>query len=259
MKRPSFQFYPGDWLRDTALRTCSLGARGLWIDMICLMHEGSVYGYLKVGNKVILPNNLARMVGATLHEIEGWLAELEDAAVYSKDGEGCIFSRRMIRDEEVRESRAAGGIKGGNPALLDRKERLTSKDNQNPTPSSASSSASASSKEDQILLSPPTTPKADPVPYEAIVKLYHQKLPSNPKVAMLTTKRKSAIGARWRSGTMPDLKTWEEYFDLVSESDFLTGKVQPNGDRKRFVADIDFLINENNIIKIAERKYHGKG
>ena len=66
MKRPSFQFYPADWLRDTALRSCSTGARGLWIDMICFMHEGNPYGHLKVGNKVILSSNLASMVGATL-------------------------------------------------------------------------------------------------------------------------------------------------------------------------------------------------
>jgi len=81
-KRPSFQFYPSDWLRDTALRSCSIGARGLWMDMICYMHEGNPYGYLKVGDKVILPDNLARMVGQTLPEVEGWLSELSQAGVY---------------------------------------------------------------------------------------------------------------------------------------------------------------------------------
>ena len=73
MKRPSFQFYPSDWLRDTALRSCSTGARGLWMDMICFMHEGSPYGHLKVGDKVILSFNLSRMVGETLDVVEGWL------------------------------------------------------------------------------------------------------------------------------------------------------------------------------------------
>mgnify|MGYP001559717551 CR=1 FL=1 len=257
MKRPSFQFYPGDWLRDTALRTCSVGARGLCIDMICLMHEGSVYGYLKVGNKVILPANLARMVGATLHEVEGWLHELEDAAVYSKDEHGCIFSRRMIRDEEIRESRAAGGIKGGNPALLDGKGRLTSKDNQKPTPSSASSSASSSS-EDQNLLSPPAKkpPKADSIPYQKIIDLYHQTLPTLPKVEILTTKRKGQIASRWRNG-LPDLPTWKEYFEHISESGFLMGKKDPSNGHKRFIADLEWLTNETNFAKVAEGKYHG--
>lgn len=151
MKRPSFQFYPSDWLRDTALRTCSTGARGLWMDMICYMHEGTPYGHLKVGNKVILACNLAPMVGATLPELEGWLDELESAGVFDRTEDGTICSRRMIRDEKVRESRASGGKLGGNPALkVDQRlaERLTLKDNQIPTPSSSTSSSSSNVCED---------------------------------------------------------------------------------------------------------------
>src|SRR5258708_2276608 len=117
MKRPSFQFYPGDWLNDAALRLCSVAARGLWMDMICLMHQGSEYGYLKVNHKVILNANLTRIVGSTLPEVEGWLAELESAGVYLKDESGCIFSKRMINDERVRQLRACGGKLGGNPSL----------------------------------------------------------------------------------------------------------------------------------------------
>ena len=149
MKRPSFQFYPADWLRDTGLRLCSTGARGLWIDMICYMHEGNPYGYLKVANKVILPENLARMVGETLDVVEGWLAELREAGVYDIDEDGSICSRRMIRDEEVRQARAAGGKLGGNPALIDKSkvdERLTLEVKQKPTPSSSSSSSSSNKK-----------------------------------------------------------------------------------------------------------------
>ena len=109
MKRPSFQFYPSDWLRDTALRSCSAGARGLWIDMICFMHEGNPYGHLKVGDKVILPDNLARMVGETLEVVSAWLDELKIAGVYDIADDGSIVSRRMIRDENLRKIRASGG------------------------------------------------------------------------------------------------------------------------------------------------------
>ena len=144
MKRPSFQFYPSDWLRDTALRTCSTGARGLWIDMICFMHEGNPYGYLKVGNKVILAKDLARMVGEELSLVEGWLEELKEAGVYDIDY-GAICSRRMIRDENLRKIRAEGGKLGGNPKLKDMKEdNLEVK--QNETPSSSTSSSSSISK-----------------------------------------------------------------------------------------------------------------
>jgi len=149
MKRPSFQFYPSDWLRDTALRTCSIGARGLWIDMICYMHEGSPYGYLKVNEKVILTNNLARMVGETLEVVEGWLLELSEAGVFQYADDGSIFSKRMIRDEYIRNTRAKGGVLGGNPNLLKKDKdnhKVEDKVNQNTTPSSLSSSSSSSSK-----------------------------------------------------------------------------------------------------------------
>lgn len=144
MKRPSFQFYPSDWLTDTALRCCSIGARGLWIDMICYMHEGSPYGYLKVNHKVIHKANLARMAGLSLDEVDGYISELVDSGVCQVDEDGCFFSKRMVRDENLRLVRAAGGKKGGNPALIGKKksdERLTSEVKQNPTPSSSSSSS----------------------------------------------------------------------------------------------------------------------
>lgn len=124
-KRPSFQFYPGDWLRDTALRSCSMQARALWIDMLCYMTDTEPYGYLKVGNKVILPTNLAPMVGLTILECETLLQELREAGIFSEDEQKCIFSRRMVNDEETRKKRAQGGILGGNPALKGNKNIST--------------------------------------------------------------------------------------------------------------------------------------
>ena len=148
MKRPSFQFYPGDWLNDAALRACSVGARGLWMDLLCLMHQGSDYGYLKVNHNPILPSNLARMLGATIEDVQGWLDELESFGVFSRDDEGCILSRRMIRDENIRQSRAAGGSLGGNPALKGKKkvaDKVNLPPNLGPTPSSSSPPSSTSS------------------------------------------------------------------------------------------------------------------
>jgi hypothetical protein len=124
MKRPSFQFYPADWLRDPSLRACSLAARGLWMDMISYMHEARPYGHLTLPSvaedgckdtlRPILPNILARMVGGSANEVEGLLAELEAAGVFSRTQAGTIFSRRMVNDEKLREIRANGGIQSLN-------------------------------------------------------------------------------------------------------------------------------------------------
>jgi hypothetical protein len=108
-KRPAFQFYPGDWRRDTGLQTCSLAARGLWIEMICLMHDGEPYGHLRVGAKSITEDVLARLVGESGPRVRQLIAELEDAGVCSRREDGTLFSRRMVRDEQVRNARAEGG------------------------------------------------------------------------------------------------------------------------------------------------------
>jgi hypothetical protein len=112
--------------------------------MICFMHEGNPYGHLKVGNKVILPANLAGMVGSTLHDVEGWLNELAQSGVFDSLPDGTIFSKRMVRDESLREIRAAGGKLGGNPALKV-KHKVENEVKQISTPSSSFSSASSSS------------------------------------------------------------------------------------------------------------------
>jgi len=113
MKRPAFQFYPGDWQHDAALRSCSVAARGLWIEMMCVMHQADPYGTLTLNGDKIDLLQLARMVGATAKEVTRWLGELETAGAFSRDDDGHIYSRRMVRDERVRNARADGGKNGG--------------------------------------------------------------------------------------------------------------------------------------------------
>jgi hypothetical protein len=43
-KRPSFQFYTGDWLKDPKLSMCQPLSRGIWIDLLCAMHENEQSG-----------------------------------------------------------------------------------------------------------------------------------------------------------------------------------------------------------------------
>jgi hypothetical protein len=126
--------------------------------MICFMHEGNPYGHLKVGNKVILPPNLAGMVGATLLDVEGWLDELHQSGVYELGEGGEIYSKRMVRDEILRNKRAEGGKLGGNPALkvnLEDNHKVEIEVKQKPTPSSSSSSSSSLSSTKKNTVAPP--------------------------------------------------------------------------------------------------------
>mgnify|MGYP000884967129 FL=1 len=47
MKRPSFQFYPADWKNNANLRRCSEAARGAWMDILCILHDGDEYGLVR--------------------------------------------------------------------------------------------------------------------------------------------------------------------------------------------------------------------
>ena len=117
IKRPASQYYWGDWRRDTALQACSLEARGLWHEMNCLMHDCEPYGHLCVGGAPMLPAQLARLVGTTPKACADLLAELEAAGVFSRTGAGVIYSRRMVRDEALRNLRASGGAAGASHGL----------------------------------------------------------------------------------------------------------------------------------------------
>ncbi len=117
MKRPAFQFYPADWRKDPSLSTCSLAARGLWIELMCIMHEATPYGVLAVNSKPMTDVQIGRAVGEPVGAVQELLHELESSGVFSRDEDGAIFSRRMLRDEEFRNQRASYGALGGNPKL----------------------------------------------------------------------------------------------------------------------------------------------
>lgn len=107
-KRPWFKFHPADWQTDEGLRLCSLSARGLWCEMLCIMHRADPYGHLVVNGKPLQARQLAVLIGAPVKDIEAHLIELEQANVFSKTDDGVVFSRRMVRDEALaQEGRAA--------------------------------------------------------------------------------------------------------------------------------------------------------
>lgn len=157
MKRPASQYYWGDWRRDTALQSCSIAARGLWHEMNCLMHDCEPYGHLCVAGQPMAVTQLARLVGISPKETEKLLAELREAAIFSETENGVIYSRRMVRDEQIRNARASGGYlgaeygkkggdqgyKGGRPRKDNGGLKTPLTPHENPPPASASASASA--------------------------------------------------------------------------------------------------------------------
>ena len=121
-----------------------------------------------------------------------------------------------------------------------------------------------------------TTPLYTAVPAEAVpacdfdsnVELYHEALPTCPRVAALSEARRAKIRARWRerwelngkagnSRTTADLLNWfAKFFGHCAASDFLTGKSAPTPGRPPFVASLDWLMTQGNFLKVVEGSYH---
>jgi hypothetical protein len=123
--RPAFQFYPADWRNNAKLRRCSEGARGAWIDVMCLMHDSDEYGVLRwplaeIARAAGVPLKLLRELaakgvlkgadrGAKFYEYAPRHAgKVGTVVTLVEPGEGpCWYCSRFVRDEWVRHQRGA--------------------------------------------------------------------------------------------------------------------------------------------------------
>lgn len=111
------KWYWSDWANDPALRLCSLSAQGLWMRMLCIAAEANPIGYVTVNGRTLDGQDLARIVGVSVPEVETLLAELDRNGVFSRDRKGTCYSRRMVRDAKRAKIARQNGKNGGNPTL----------------------------------------------------------------------------------------------------------------------------------------------
>ncbi|HTV81487.1 MAG TPA: hypothetical protein VME18_02465 [Acidobacteriaceae bacterium] len=144
-KLPAIQFYTGDWRKDIGVQSLSYHDRGIWFEMLCLMHESERRGVLVLNGLAMSLDALARVLGLDKQILTTTISTLLTTGVASREEEsGAIYCRRMVRDERLRQIRAEAGKKGGNPVLL--KQKKTTADKQESTPSSSSSFSSSNGK-----------------------------------------------------------------------------------------------------------------
>lgn len=98
---PWFKFYPSDWRGESSLRAVSMAARGLWIEMLCLMHESEPRGHLLLNGRPVTDAQLASLAGVPVDIAQALLGELETAGTFSRTRAGVIYSRRMRKDTSV--------------------------------------------------------------------------------------------------------------------------------------------------------------
>ena len=116
------KFYWNDWLSDPGLRRSSLAARGLWIDLLCFMALHDPIGFLATRGETLSISDVARMTGISETDASTLLGELERNGVFSRDRNGRIYSRRMVRDAKRSSEGRKNGKLGGNPSIRKKEE-----------------------------------------------------------------------------------------------------------------------------------------
>jgi hypothetical protein len=263
--RPYLQFFPSDWRGSTSLKLVSMAARGLWIEMLCIMHEAEPYGHLMHKGKQVSVSGLGAMVGASAADVESWLKELLDHGVCEAKRNGVLFSARMVRDAATRERNRDNGKKGGNPNLR-KGEEISAAVNppQKPKPKAhipESRVQSPKPDQEEDSLRSDSSPKADlvlmPVPddsasvkaafdaYNAIaVEL------SLPTAKALSEDRRRKIKARLKAVGMAG---WLEALECLRNSPHCRG-INDRG----WQADLDFLLQQKSFNRLIEGTYGDK-
>lgn len=138
-KKPSFQFYPGDWMKDPKLSMCQPATRGVWIDLLCAMHENEQSG--EIAGSV---NQLARICRCLPEEMQSALDDLsvtKTALVTECNKIVTVICRRMFEDAKERKQ----------TRLRVQKHRNKSTDeesNEDVTPPSSTSTSTSKKKEE---------------------------------------------------------------------------------------------------------------
>jgi len=81
------------------------------------MHESSERGRLLLAGKPMSADSLARLLGLDKQSLDKTLHTLIEAGVASREPDGCLINRRMVREERNRRAAADFGKQGGNPVL----------------------------------------------------------------------------------------------------------------------------------------------
>jgi hypothetical protein len=123
-KSPGFWFFTGDWMKDPELRFCSIFARGLLVDLLCLMFESKRMGYLcKADGEPREDGEIVDAIAGSTHDEKlAGLDELEESGVLSRDSNGVLFSRRIARLADVSKERSKAGSKGGSKTQANLKQ-----------------------------------------------------------------------------------------------------------------------------------------
>jgi hypothetical protein len=88
--------------------------------------------------------------------------------------------------------------------------------------------------------------------HQEIIQIYHDELPTLPRIIEWDDTARKWLKARWRSAPeRQDLDFWKEFFQYVRESPFLMGDSE-----RGWMADLRWLVRSQNFAKVINGSYH---
>ncbi len=201
-------------------------------------------------------------------------ARLLQRKLITKDNNPAAWEKRQYASDSSveRVRRHRDKVRNGDVTLQKRPSNAVDTDTDTDTevnpisPKGDTSTATAADPVDNFLeIVPKVNGNHAPIcPHQAILDLYHEKLPQLVPVRVWNETRRRHLQSLWR-GKAAELKwksaadgiEWfDAYFHFVGQSEFLTGKATGNGDRRPFIADLEWIIKPANFAKVIEGKYH---
>lgn len=138
---PYLPLYVKDFMADEKLADCSASANGVYIRLMCILHKSEPYGKILLKQKykqnasmcLNFASMLLRQMPYSMSEIHDGLEELLDNKIIEIEGD-YLLQKRMVKDGEISEKRAAAGKKGGEKTfcLSKTQSKSTSKSEANP-------------------------------------------------------------------------------------------------------------------------------
>ncbi|SFM64044.1 YdaU family protein [Rugamonas rubra] len=264
-------FYPhhiGDF--DRATRHLSRIERSIYRDLMDVYYDTEAR--LTLDQPALCRKILARSneevtaVEQVLNEFftktpTGWYhqrCEDELEAYRNSTSQKSLAGKASAAKRAIQKQEALNGVSTAVPTAVEQPNNGTPTNQEPITKNQEPNTSTTSSPDDDVRR----------CPTGLIVNLYHELMPNNPQIKVVNAARKSAIKARWLEASVltcepfgyttrsAGLAAWRQFFEICSESKFLTGRAPPLPGKRAFFADIDFIFSPTGFAKTLENKYH---
>jgi hypothetical protein len=185
--------------------------------------------------------------------IESWLSELEckDCIVrYEVNGSKYLQISNWLNHQKIdKPSRSKlPGIDEGSRILANPRECSSEDQDQDQDHNIVPT----------VLVDLPSTTRADPIPYKAIIETYNEICvpKGRPAARRNNSKRQARIRSLWNeSSAVRSLEWWTQYFSQAMKVDHIVKGFTGRDGRHWNGADLDYLLQDKVITKIVEGSY----